>query len=50
MAGTSNDQLIRGFLQAWERRDTEYIVEHFTDDAVYHSIPLTPIVGKVCSS
>ena len=38
--------MIRDFLRAWERRDTEYIVDHFTDDGVYHSIPLAPIVGK----
>ena len=43
---TSNDAMIRDFLGAWERRDTEYIVDHFTDDGVYHSIPLAPIVGK----
>ena len=42
----SNDVMVRDFLAAWERRDTQYIVDHFTDDAVYHSIPLTPIVGK----
>jgi limonene-1,2-epoxide hydrolase len=42
----SNDAMVRDFLAAWERRDTQYIVDHFTDDAVYHSIPLTPIVGK----
>jgi len=38
--------MVRAFLAAWERRDTESIVDHFTDDAVYHSIPLAPIVGK----
>ena len=43
---TSNDTLIRDFLGAWERRDTEHIVDQFTDDAIYHSIPLAPIVGK----
>jgi limonene-1,2-epoxide hydrolase len=43
---TSNDTMIRDFLAGWERRDTEYIVDSFTDDAVYHSIPLTPIIGK----
>jgi ketosteroid isomerase-like protein len=43
---TSNDTMIRDFLAAWERRDTEHIVDHFTDDGVYHSIPLAPIVGK----
>ena len=38
--------MIRNFIAAWERRDTEFIVDSFTDDGVYHSIPLTPIVGK----
>ncbi len=42
----SNDQMIRDFIGAWERRDTEFIVEHFADDGVYHSIPLSPIIGK----
>ncbi|HEX3839725.1 MAG TPA: limonene-1,2-epoxide hydrolase family protein [Acidimicrobiales bacterium] len=42
----ANDAMIREFLAAWERRDTEHIVDSFTDAGVYHSIPLTPIVGK----
>jgi limonene-1,2-epoxide hydrolase len=42
----ANDAMVRAFLAAWERRDADHIVDHFTDDAVYHSIPLTPIVGK----
>ena len=48
MPGTeaSNDAMVRAFMAAWERRDTEHILDRFTDDAVYHSIPLTPIVGK----
>ena len=43
---SSNDQLIREMLSAWERRDTRFIMAHFTDDAVYHAIPLRPIAGK----
>jgi limonene-1,2-epoxide hydrolase len=41
-----NDAMVREFLAAWERRDTASILESFADDAVYHSIPLSPIVGK----
>jgi limonene-1,2-epoxide hydrolase len=41
-----NDAMIRRFLAAWEQRDTQFIVDCFTDDAVYHSVPLTPITGK----
>jgi limonene-1,2-epoxide hydrolase len=42
----TSDEVVRGFLAAWERRDTEAIVRQLTDDAVYHAMPLTPIVGK----
>jgi ketosteroid isomerase-like protein len=44
--GLVNDALVRAFMQAWERRDAEFIIDCFTDDAVYHSMPLKPIVGK----
>ncbi len=42
----ANDALVRAFLAAWERRDGAFIVDHLTDDAVYHAVPLEPIVGK----
>jgi limonene-1,2-epoxide hydrolase len=42
----ANDQLVRRFMTAWERRDAEFIIGCLSDDAVYHSMPLTPIVGK----
>jgi len=45
-AAASNDAMVREFLAAWERRDTDHIIDRFTDDGVYHSIPLTPIAGK----
>ncbi len=41
-----NDATIRRFLAAWEHRETAFIVDSFTEDAVYHSIPLSPIIGK----
>ena len=41
-----NDALVREFIAAWERRDTAHIVDCFTDDGVYHSTPLSPLVGK----
>ncbi len=42
----ANDALVRDFVAAWERRDTDFILDCFTEDAVYHSVPLSPIVGK----
>jgi len=40
------EELVSAMLTAWERRDTDFIIGHFADDAVYHAMPLSPIVGK----
>ena len=45
-SASGNDAFVRDFLAAWERRDAEFIVECFTEDGVYHSVPLTPIEGR----
>ncbi len=45
-SGRVNDAMVREFLAAWERRDTTSILDTFAEDAVYHSVPLSPIVGK----
>lgn len=45
-SASANDELVRAMLSAWERRDTRFIVENLTDDAVYHAVPLRPITGK----
>jgi limonene-1,2-epoxide hydrolase len=45
-SAADNDAIVREFLRAWERRDADLIVEHLTEDAVYHAMPLTPIAGK----
>jgi len=29
----SNDAMVRDFLAGWERRDTPFILDRFTDDA-----------------
>ena len=33
-------------MEAWERRDTGFILECLTEDAVYQSVPQRPIEGK----
>ena len=38
--------LITDFCAAWEKGDYESLLEYFTDDAVYHNIPVDPVVGK----
>jgi limonene-1,2-epoxide hydrolase len=42
----ANDDLVRRFIEAWERRDTDFILDSFADDGIYHATPLDPIVGK----
>jgi len=37
---------IRGFCEAWGKgASVDEIVGYFTDDAVYHNIPVDPVVG-----
>ncbi|HTL87016.1 MAG TPA: SgcJ/EcaC family oxidoreductase [Acidimicrobiia bacterium] len=38
--------LIQDFCAAWEKGDIDAIVDSFTDDAVYHNIPVDPVTGK----
>jgi len=38
--------LVVKFLDSWERRDLDTIMSCFTDDAVYHNVPVPPIVGR----
>jgi len=38
--------VVREFCALWEKGDLDAIVECFTDDAVYHNIPVAPVTGK----
>ena len=40
-----NEAIVLEFNAAWAARDIEAILGFFTDDAVYHNIPLEPAVG-----
>jgi limonene-1,2-epoxide hydrolase len=42
----ANDRLVREFVAAWEQRDSDFIIGCLTEDATYHAMPLSPIVGK----
>jgi len=46
MASRSPEQTVREFLAAWPRKKVDELVGYFTDDAVYHNVPVAPIVGK----
>lgn len=45
MAG-DNLALVRSFCGAFSRRDTDEILGFFTDDAVYHNMPMPAVTGK----
>ena len=40
------DQIVRDFCAAWGRADLDFIMGSFTDDAVYHNIPMPACRGK----
>lgn len=39
-------QVVRDFCDAWESRDQQRILDTFTDDAVYHNMPMPAAQGK----
>ena len=43
---TDNITLVRDFCAAFGRRDVDEILGFFTDDAVYHNIPMPAMAGK----
>ena len=44
-ASPDHERLVREFCQAWADADTDRVVASFTDDGVYHNIPVDPLVG-----
>ena len=45
MAGPSPIEVVERFCAAWGTGDLDAIAAFFTDDAVYHNIPVAPVVG-----
>ena len=37
--------VVQRFCEAWGRLDLDEIIAFFSNDAVYHNIPLAPVVG-----
>jgi limonene-1,2-epoxide hydrolase len=42
---SSSEQIVRDFCAAWQRRDIDELLGFFTEDAVYHNIPIDPAQG-----
>src|SRR5207244_8995183 len=40
------ETIIREFLASWPERNVDRFLDFFTDDAVYHNMPLEPVSGK----
>ncbi len=40
-----SEEIVRGFCEAWSRRNIDELLNFFTDDAVYHNMPIAPVQG-----
>lgn len=43
---SDNERIIRDFVATWPSLDVEKIVAFFTDDGVYHNMPIAPVAGR----
>jgi len=43
---TDAEKIVTEFCNAWPRKNIDELLGFFTDDAVYHNIPLEPARGK----
>ena len=43
---TDAEKIVTDFCNAWPRKNVEELLAFFTDDAVYHNIPLAAARGK----
>jgi limonene-1,2-epoxide hydrolase len=39
------EECVKAFCEAWSRRDVDELLSFFTDDAVYHNMPIDPVQG-----
>ncbi|WP_454196052.1 nuclear transport factor 2 family protein [Nocardia sp. Marseille-Q1738] len=40
------DELVRAMCRSWSDPDPDRISAYFAEDAVYHNIPMEPVVGR----
>ena len=45
MTADESRRWVLGFLSAWRERNLDHIMSFFASDAVYHNVPVAPIVG-----
>ena len=42
----TNEKVIREFVDAWTRLDPKELAGYFTDDGIYHNMPISPVQGR----
>jgi limonene-1,2-epoxide hydrolase len=42
---SSGEKIVCDFLAAWPRKNVDELMSYFAEDAVYHNIPVPPVVG-----
>jgi limonene-1,2-epoxide hydrolase len=40
------EKIVNDFINAWPRKNIDELMEFFSEDAVYHNIPMEPAKGK----
>ena len=45
MSRTEAEETVDRFLASWHRGDVDEMLRFFTDDAVWHNMPMEPVVG-----
>lgn len=43
---TDPETLVREFCDAWSKRDPDLLTDYFTEDGVYHNMPMQPLEGR----
>jgi limonene-1,2-epoxide hydrolase len=46
MTTSDAEQVVVRFVAAWERGDVDELLDFFSEDAVWHAMPMEPAVGK----
>lgn len=42
----NNEQIVCDFIKAWSRLDVDELLTYFTEDGVYHNMPIAPVSGQ----
>jgi limonene-1,2-epoxide hydrolase len=45
-SGARNESVIRAFVEAWSRLDPEELADFFSEDGIYHNVPMGPVAGR----